>query len=634
MSPAPARPVTEVPRSVPVGVARRTAESVRRLRSNFVFLTLVALFAGLLGRLAWLQVVNGPAYRALAAGGSRVDLAPTRGDVTDRHGRPLAFSRPARIVALDAGQDSEGAWVIADPARFAARVADLLEGHAGERASGAKTTAIEVRGAIREARAAATPRRFVPLAWSVEDARTIALLDEAMREGGGDLRGLIVRPTERRTYPNHEWAAHVLGRAVYATRVVGGEVRHEMEKPLVGGESGVEAALDRELRGEAGTREVRKDGRGRAFAAAFGGASPDRAGLEVALTLDVVVQHACEAALDRLVAAWRPRGAVAIVLDPHTGDVLALACRPAFDPNRDAPTTNLAIQGRYEPGSTFKPFTAAAALALGVVAPGERIEMPAEKTFEFPGTRSRTIHDHAALGEDDGCGDVVRLLAHSSNVGAGVLALRIARFGLETRRVNGMRMLFDALALGEPTGLGLPLEAKSAVPRDFDLRNVALSMGFGQNVAVTPIRLASLFAAFAREDFAPVSPRLVLSVGGEARPTRPPLPSLLGDPALQALVRRGLVGVVEEGTGAETFRGCRYAVAGKTGTAKDESRQTYVSSFVGFAPREAPRVVVLVLADRPLATGERKPSGALVAGPAVKDIVEETLDYLGVEPSR
>jgi cell division protein FtsI/penicillin-binding protein 2 len=159
-------------------------------------------------------------------------------------------------------------------------------------------------------------------------------------------------------------------------------------------------------------------------------------------------------------------------------------------------------------------------------------------------------------------------------------------------------------------------------------------MGFGQNVAVTPIRLAAAFAALAREDFAPVAPRIVLSVGGEVRPTRPPLPSLLGDPALRALVRRGLEGVVEEGTGAEVFRGCRYAVAGKTGTAKDESKGTYVSSFVGYAPRENPRIVVLVLADRPEATGEKKPYGALVAGPAVRDVVEETLDYLGTETAR
>jgi cell division protein FtsI/penicillin-binding protein 2 len=406
-----------------------------------------------------------------------------------------------------------------------------------------------------------------------------------------------------------------------------------MERPLVGGESGIEAAFDRELRGAAGTREVKKDGRGRAFASVSGGATPDRAGLDVVLTIDVVVQHACEAALDRLVAAWRPKGAVAIVLDPKDGDVLAMACRPSFDPNRDAPATNLAIQGRYEPGSTFKPFTATAALALGLVTPSERIPMPAARPFEIGG-RTRTIHDHAPVGEDDGCGDLHRLLAHSSNVGAAELALRIARWGLETRGQNGMKMLFEALALGETTGLGLPLEARSACPQPFDVRSVALSMGFGQNVAVTPIRLASLFAAFAREDFCPVAPRLVLSVGGTPRPTRPPLPSLLGDPAHRALVRHALAAVVEEGTGAETFRGARYPIAGKTGTAKDEARQTYVSSFAGIAPRDAPRIVVLVLADRPDAGTERKPSGALVAGPAVKDIVEETLDYLGAETSR
>ena len=111
------------------------------------------------------------------------------------------------------------------------------------------------------------------------------------------------------------------------------------------------------------------------------------------------------------------------------------------------------------------------------------------------------------------------------------------------------------------------------------------------------------------------------------------MPSLLGDPAEKDVIRKALEGVVEEGTGQETFAGCRYDISGKTGTAKDEKKQTYVSSFVGYAPREKPRIVVLVLADRPEATA-RKPYGALVAGPAVKDIVEETLDYYGSEAVR
>ena len=191
----------------------------------------------------------------------------------------------------------------------------------------------------------------------------------------------------------------------------------------------------------------------------------------------------------------------------------------------------------------------------------------------------------------------------------------------------------DALDIGKPTGLGIPHERGGVEPTRWDSRNSGLSMGFGQNIALTPIRLASLFTAFARDDFAAILPRLVLAVGGEPRSVRAPMQSLLDDESQRALIRRALAGVVEEGTGAETFRGARYPISGKTGTAKDESKQTYVSSFVGYAPREKPRIVVLVLADRPEATA-RKPYGALVAGPAVKDIVEETLDYYGSEAVR
>jgi cell division protein FtsI/penicillin-binding protein 2 len=556
------RPVTEVPRSVPPGVARRALDAVRRFRTNFVFGALLVLLGGLLVRCGVLQLAHGAEYRERAASQQMrsVRSRAVRGAIRDRHGRALAQSRPVRTVGLDAGRPEPDAdFLIRDPFRFAATLADVLDRPGDARA---------IRDAIRRAREErlrpATRALYCPVHRNVDDPRVIARLDAVVAEGS--LPGLVVAESEVRDYPNGAHAAHVLGRAGPGD---------PPEGPLHGGAWGMEARLDRFLRGESRSLPVARDGRGRAFLPDHAIARGGDVSRDAHLTIDVVVQHACEAALDRMEEEWSHRGAVAIVLDPHQGDVLGLAVRPTFDPNDPSVPVlaNLAVQDRFEPGSTFKPFTAAWALEHGVVGPDEVVPMPLVREFEWAGKLRRVSDDH-----EIGDGTLRTALAKSSNTGHAELGWRLG--------AARMQALVDVLGVRRPTGDQFPKEVGGQVasPREWNPLYTTTSVAFGHELAITPLRLAGCFAAFARDDFAPVEPRVVLALGG--RPARPAVVGrpLLTSPAHRALVRDALAAVVEEGTGSATVQSRRFRIAGKTGTAKvprGDGRFSSVSSVCG-----------------------------------------------------
>ena len=627
----PARPVTEPPRNVPVGLARKTAAAVRRLRANFVFGAILVLFGALVGKCLKLQVVDGAVFRDVVRGQTtRLPGTQLRGAITDVHGRTLAVSRPVRNARVQAGyvvdarDPSIGHWVISDVLRFSGAVSDLFDG---------RPTAAELRTRILTAREAPDlhTRRpqgvaDLPVRTNVDDPQLVSRLDEA------SVKGLVVEWGDRRDYPNGGWGGHLVGRA----RAEG------PGRPLVGVE-GVEAALDASLSGagQETVRRVQVDGRGRPFVPRAIGEADGR-GLPVRLAMDVVVQGFCEQALDALQAEWKPQACVAIVLDPATGDVLASAVRPGYDPGVEGAlqSANWAVYRRgVEVGSTFKPFTVCRALTLGVVGRDERLDMPHERTFVV-GKVSRTIHDAHDAGDLAETGGTVRdLIAQSSNTGTAELSNRMGG--------PAMRRLFDDLDLEKPTGaLGFPAgrEGRGAYPKEGDARPWGatdhLVAGFGHLATVTPLRLACSFAAFAREDFRPVRPRLVRSVGGDEVPAGDPYETLCPDARDRAAVREGLRRVVTEGTAAKVFAGCPYAVAGKTGTAKKPDvfgpDRYYSASFAGFAPADSPRIVVLVMAIEPRLrpSDGAKPYGAAVAGPAVRRIVERTLgEYMALPPS-
>jgi cell division protein FtsI/penicillin-binding protein 2 len=574
-------------------------EGVRRFRLDFLFGTLLVLFLLLVGRLGQLQILDAARYRAEAA--ARHDGAyrfrPTRGRILDRNGHVLAAPRPARRLGVDPTQ-------VRDERSFALILSDFL---------GGDPAPWTIRRVLRQAHDEAAARgrplvQYKVLIPFTDDPVLVDRLDELARLSIGRKRaaglwGAVVHPEEGRAYPNGSYAAHVLGQMPRGAGQPG---------------TGIEQAFDRRLTGEACEVELYRDGRRRGYAK--GRVADDLAtrGHDVRLTLDVVVQHFLESALDEMVRAWHPTQAAGVVLDPRSGDVLALANRPTFDPNRDPANADLAIQGLYEPGSFFKPFTVACALTRGVVGRDEIVPMPASRLFR---SESAPIRDAHLVGP----GTVVRLIAHSSNTGAAELADRLGR--------DRMRALFESLFPDREGGTrcGLPYEKRGG-PREASWPWWrAHRAAYGQGFRVTPMEMAAAFAAFARDDARPVQPRVVL---GDRRPV-PAGPSLCGPEDL-AVVRAGLRACVAEGTAARAFAGASYAAAAKTGTA-EQMRQVDGAtvrmdncSLVAYAPAADPRVVVLVLAQLPDAAHGY---GGTVAGPCVRRVVDRVLAYWGVSPA-
>jgi cell division protein FtsI/penicillin-binding protein 2 len=617
---------TRLPRSVPLGQYRRTLMAVRRFRLNFVFGMLLLLYGLLLGRLGQLQIVDAEMYRDkwLSRQNSRITLDARRGRIVDRHGHVLAEPKPCVGLAID-----PGLAIIRDPAQFAFGVAALLKG---------EVSAAEIVQRIQAVRddAAAEGRsvpRYVRLVRRVDDALLVerlwefsALSDREKIESG--LWGLIVEPIEGRWYPNRTEAAHVLGRVPMAG--VPGQ--------------GLEAALDAQLRGEEVSGTTARDGRGNRLARGDAVDPEATRGEDAVLTLDLVIQHHLELAMDRMVKAHISLEACGLVLDVRSGEVLAMASRPTFDPNREAPNLNRVTQGLYEPGSCFKPFTVAFALTDGVVGSSDIIPMPAQVTLEGD---PHPVHDDHYIGD----GMVRELLAHSSNTGSAWLAHLVGR----ERMGLWLRHLFPyAWSAPDPqgdrrlragTGIGLPWE--KGYCRPFGQERLTWvdthRAGFGQGFAVTPLQIACAFAALARDDGRIVRPRLVRG----AQPLVQDGP-LVCHPRHLPAIREGLEACVTEGTASRAFKGCRWSAAGKTATSQSSQRadervaalrglvpgepiKTNLCTFVAYAPAREPQVLVLVLARQ---LKEDEVYGGSVAGPAVRSVLEATLAYWDVAPDR
>lgn len=594
------RPATRPPRTVPLGQLRRTLEAVRVVRANFIFGVLLLLLTALLGRFVQLQLVDGSRYRELAAlrQAAQVTAVGVRGRILDRHGRLLATSSFGREVAVDPDPS-----VLKDQAvdAFCARLAAILDDEASpgdlrDRILRARVAQVDQTGpfGLRWVR---TGSRHVVLRPYVDEPRVVAALDAASA-GVERLRGLKVRCVERRSYPNGTYAAHVLGTP-------------PQEGSLGPSGEGLEALLDDRLDGSEARATVARDGKARWLA---GGALFDRellAGGELRVSLDIVVQHHLESALDGLCREWHPTYAVGLVLDPGTGEVLALANRPTFDPNPDVrrggALANLAVTQLFEPGSVLKPFTVAWALARGLPADSV-IPMPMQRMF--PGG-IKPIRDSHEIGD----GDVVRLLAESSNTGAAHLA--------DWMGPVAMQQMLGWLKLGERTGVELPDETAWKRAGRPLCRPDQLRSAYGYTLRVTPMRLASAYTALARDDARAIRPTLIPGQGsGE-------LSEPLCRPQDLAVVRQGLAGCADTGTAKVAFAACPWAVAGKTGTAIIDSQTRHVCSFVGYAPRSAPRLLVLVMAVTERA---RDGSGGRVAAPAARRVLDGVLPYLGVAP--
>ena len=546
----------------------------RRIR--LLLAVLVVTFAATLGRAVWLQAVQARPLGALAASQHEETVAvpAPRGTIYDRSGVELAIGERATTVYADPRQ-------IVDP-RLAA---------------GASAEALGVDPAELLPLLANRTRGFVYVARQA-DPEKAALLAKR------NLAGLFSYGEERRRYPQGTVAAHVLGFAGVDNR----------------GLAGVERSLDRELVGLEGRQTIVKDATGRTIDVVE--ALPEQAGRDVYLTLDHNLQANAEEVLAATVQRWRARSATAVVLDPLSGDVLAMAVAPRFDANRfgrmpPARTRNRAVTDTYEPGSTFKLVTAAAVLSEGLVSPTTPFTLPYSIHVA-----DRVIHDsHPRATERM---TVSEIISRSSNVGTVTLA-----------RMLGAERLADWIerfGFGRKTGVDFPGETPGIVlPLERWSGSTIGNVPIGQGIAVTPLQLAAAYAAIANRGVW-VQPHLVSRVEGRAK-QRPKTRRVVSRAIADSVVSM-LLGVVdEEGTGAEAAVP-GYHVAGKTGTAAKPDPQggysdsRYVASFVGLVPATDPRLVILVTVDEP----REAIWGGTVAAPAFQQIAQFALQYLEVAP--
>jgi cell division protein FtsI (penicillin-binding protein 3) len=544
-----------------------------------------AVFAVLTGRAVQLTIVDGEVLKRRADRQHQraVAVAAQRGPIVDRYGEPLALSRESAAVYLRPRELNAAPETL----QTVARLLDLPHDYVVQRAA-ARAPFVWLQ-------------RYVPLdRWTaIEDLK---------------LQGIGSEPARQRVYPHGALAGQLLG----FTGVDG----HGLE--------GIERALDAELRGEVEAVVVGHDARGRQFVLGEGWGSLPRAGAEVELTIDAALQRVAEAELERGVRAAKAKAGTVVVLDPDTGEVLAMASVPRFDPNQFAGAShdqirNRAITDSYEPGSTFKAVLAAAAIDAGVVRPTDPIRCENGKWA----VGNRVIgdsHPHGTLSFAD-------VIAQSSNIGSAKVAERLGR--------ERFAAAVEAFGFGQVSGIDLPGEVPGLLRPPARWGRIHLvTTAFGQGIAVTPLQLTRAFAAIANGGrlMRPYTVRRISAADGSLRYLgRPRVERRVMSRAAARTVTDLLVRVTEEGTGKQA-RIDGFTVAGKTGTAQKVDARTgryhprdRMSSFVGFVPAEDPALVILVVIDTP----RTATYGGIVAAPVFRAIAEYGLDRRGVlRPAR
>jgi cell division protein FtsI/penicillin-binding protein 2 len=542
------------------------------------------LFAGFLGLLVfaglkatWLGTVKASSLKHAATTQQveTISIPARRGPIIDRNGIELAVSEPADDIAVTP-------YLIKDAPATAKLLSKLIDKPEDE-----LLPKLARRGT-----------GFVYLARQVpaERAAEVAKLK---------IEGLQLIPTSRRTYPRKQLASQVLG----GVGIDGG------------GLSGLEYSRDAVLRGRDGTRRLTKDALQQPIAVQD--PVPARAGKSLRLSIDAAIQGKAEAVLGGLGQKYSPKGATAIVMDPRSGRILALANWPRVDANAPGAAPAYARQNRgvgfnYEPGSTFKPFTVAGALQDDVVKPDTKFELG--DTIQVA---DRTIHNNQ--DEPGGIFTTERILAQSNNVGTITIGLKLG--------AKRFSRWIERFGFGKPTGVDLPGEERGQVLPLAKYSGSSMgNLPIGQGISVTPMQMAAEYAAIANGGILH-PPRVVQSVGGVSPPI-PPGRRVMSSKTSSEL-RAMLEGVFAPGGTASEVSIPGYELAGKTGTANKIDPKTglystsnYVASFVGFAPAKSPKLLCAVMVDEP----HGDIYGGVIAAPAFGDIMAFALPYLEIAP--
>jgi cell division protein FtsI (penicillin-binding protein 3) len=540
-------------------------------RIGLLFGVFLCLLVCAIGRAAWLASVKASDLksRALSQQVEDIDVPAARGSITDRHGLDLAVSEEAVTVFANP-------FLIKNPAAVSQKLAPLID-----------VPQQEVLQKISDPR-----KGFVYLKRKL--AGPMGSKVEKLKIEGV---GTMIEP--KRTYPQGALASQLIG-TVGTDNI---------------GLSGVEQRLDEMLHGTDGKRRVVRDALGDPVSIVdVKRAEP---GKNVKLTLDATLQERVEAVLADLGSTYRPTGATALVMDPRTGALLALANWPRVDANdiSGAPPyarQNRAVAAAYEPGSTFKAITVSGALQEHTVTPETEFDIPPQIQVA-----DRTIKD----AEDHGYErlTVARILAQSSNIGAVKIGMTLGKERFD-QWVRGF-------GFGKPTGVDLPGESPGIVLKTSQYSGSSMgNLPIGQGLAVTPIQMAQAYTAIANGGIM----HRPYVVQGDQKPGK----RVLSRP-VAGQVAKMLEGVLAAGGTASEAAIPGYTLAGKTGTAQKPdpvnggySKFKYVASFIGFAPARNPRLLVAVMVDEP----QGAIFGGVVAAPAFQKILQFALPYLRIPP--
>jgi cell division protein FtsI/penicillin-binding protein 2 len=541
-------------------------------RIGLLFAGFLLCFLVIVSRAFWLQAVQGSqlSSQAIFQQTEAVIVPGLRGSLLDRRGNKLASSEDAATIIATPYQ-------VKNPPQTAAKLAPILGMSEGE-----------VLAALTE------ESGFSYIAHKV-DLATAARIERLELEGIGEA------PDARRTYPQGDMAGQVIG-------AVGSE-----NQGLIGLEAGEESVLA----GTDGERRIVTDALGDPIRQETVKETSD--GEDIQLTLDPVIQQKTEQVLQGVGETYSPTGATAIVVDPRTSQVLAMANWPPVDPAdlgeaSSEDLMNKATGFNYEPGSTFKAFTVAAALEEKLVTPASEFTLAPQLQVA-----DRTIEDAEERGTETMT--VAQILARSSNIGA-------ATIGLEVGATKFSKWI-ARFGFGRETGIQFPGEEKGIVPKLDDYSGSTMgNLPIGQGLAVTPIQMVAGYTAIANGGWLR-RPQLITRIGEEK--VHEPRGKRVIKPEIAAEIREMLEGVLMAGGTASAVTVPGYTLAGKTGTAEvaengGYSETKYIASFIGFAPAMNPKFLAAVIVNEP----QGEIYGGSVAAPAFGQIAEFALPYLGV----
>lgn len=564
-----------------VGQRVRTAQAL--------ILCLCVALAALVGRLAYIQTQMRPDLVEWSERrqSSTIPLPGRRGTIFDRRHRVLAGSLDQPTIYADPR-------IVGDHAEAATKLSDLLKVPAGE---------------IKKLLDKPTSPAYVILKRGAERAEV-----EGLDSLG--LRGVNVHREPSRTYPMGPVGAHVIG-------FVGAEQS---------GLEGIELGYERYLRASPGKRTVFWDAHRRAMFQAPDSYQPPRDGLHLVLTIDAAVQEVVERELEKTVTHFKAESGLAVMMDPGTGEVLALSCCPMYSPSeggKAAPEVrrNRVLTDPVEPGSIFKPFVMSAALAAGVTTPTESIYCHGGLYV----CGKRMLHDHHPYGNLTAS----EVVGHSSNIGMAIIGQRL-----------GNRKMYTAMrdfGFGQATGIDLPGEDVGLLmPYKAWNSYTTTSVPMGHEIAITPIQAITAFCALINGGRL-LQPRVVSAVvnpQGEVVEDRSAAKerAVILDPETAAKIKDILIAVVTGGTGKPSALG-QWTMMAKTGTAQVPRKDrrgyepdAYLGSFIAAAPATEPRVACLLMVRKPKRSIGYY--GSQVAAPAVKAILEQVLPYLNVPPDK